>query len=109
MLQVVRPDWAKEAPVTPVSKNNPSAGQPEAKRSPRRERRATKEKPGPAEVAAEAAAIYPDTSATPPTPEEIAAEAYAIYQARGGEHGRHEEDWLEAERRLTERRRQQRS
>jgi hypothetical protein len=51
----------------------------------------------------EAAAIYPDTFDTPPTPEEIAAEAYAIYQARGGEHGRHEEDWLEAERRLTDR------
>ena len=53
---------------------------------------------------AEAAAIYPDTSPAAPTPDEIAAEAYAIYMARGGDHGRHEEDWLEAERRLAERR-----
>jgi hypothetical protein len=94
--------------VTPVGKKNPSVDPPEAKRSPRRERRGGKAKPTPAEVAAEAAAIYPDTFDTPPTPDEIAAEAYAIYQARGGEHGRHEEDWLEAERRIAERRRQQR-
>jgi hypothetical protein len=40
-----------------------------------------------------------------PTPEEIAAEAYAIYVANGSQHGRHEEDWLEAEARLQRRRR----
>lgn len=62
-------------------------------------------KPSPAEVAAEAASIYPDTFDTPPSADEIAAEAYAIYQERGGEHGRHDDDWLEAERRVAERRR----
>jgi hypothetical protein len=64
-------------------------------------------KPTSAEIAAEAASIYPDTFDTPPSPDEIAAEAYAIYQSRGGQHGRHEEDWFEAERRLSERRKNQ--
>ena len=61
---------------------------------------ATHNEPSEAEIAAEAAAIYPDTNAGPPTPEEIAVEAHAIYVARGGEHGRDMDDWLEAERRL---------
>ena len=55
-----------------------------------------------AEIAAEAAAIYPDTNAGAPTPEQIAEEAYAIYQSRGGHHGRDLDDWIEAERRLKE-------
>jgi Protein of unknown function (DUF2934) len=46
-------------------------------------------------------------SATSPPPEEIAAEAFAIYESRGGEHGRHDDDWFEAERRLLERQRNQ--
>ena len=54
---------------------------------------------------AEAAAIYPDTSADPPTQDEIAAEAYEIYLARGAQDGYDQEDWFEAERRLTERKR----
>ena len=86
-----------------VTKNTPPE-QPDAPRAPRRARRASMAKPTPAEIAAEAASIYPDTFETPPSPAEIAAEAYAIYQSRGGEHGRHEDDWLEAERRLAERR-----
>jgi hypothetical protein len=89
--------------VAPVSNNNSVPGKPASPR-PRRTRRATSGKPSVAEVAAEAAAIYPDTFDTPPSPAEIAAEAYAIYQARGGTHGRHEDDWYEAERRLTEKR-----
>lgn len=89
--------------MAPVTNNSSSAGKPEAARA-RRARRATSGKPTAAEVAAEAAAIYPDTFDTPPSPEEIAAEAYAIYQARGGTHGQHESDWYEAERRLTEKR-----
>lgn len=56
--------------------------------------------PTPQDVAAEAAAIYPDTFPTPPTPDEIAAEAYAIYMARGRDDGRDMDDWYEAERRL---------
>jgi hypothetical protein len=35
-----------------------------------------------------------------PSPEQIAREAYLIYMANGGQDGRHEEDWYEAERRL---------
>jgi hypothetical protein len=59
------------------------------------------------EIAQEAAAIYPDTFDTPPSPEEVAAEAYYIYCERGGEHGRDMDDWFEAERRLSDRRRTQ--
>jgi hypothetical protein len=89
--------------VARVPKNNPLEPKIDAARAPRRTRRAS-DKPTPAEVAAEAASIYPDTFDTPPSPDEIAAEAYAIYQSRGGEHGRHEDDWHEAKRRLTDRR-----
>jgi len=89
--------------VARVTKNTPSP-RPDAPRAPRRARRASNTKPTSAEIAAEAASIYPDTFETPPSPDEIAAEAYVIYQSRGGEHGRHEDDWLEAERRLAERR-----
>jgi hypothetical protein len=35
-----------------------------------------------------------------PSPEEIAREAYLIYLANGSRHGRHEEDWYQAEQRL---------
>lgn len=59
--------------------------------------------PTDADIAAEAAAMYPDTNPGKPTPEEIAAEAHAIYLNRGGEHGRDVDDWLEAERRLGDR------
>ena len=90
-----------------VSKKNSPAPGPDAPRPVRRERRGAKVKPTSSEIAAEAAAIYPDTFDTPPSPDEIAAEAYAIYQARGGEHGRHEDDWREAERRVKERRKTQ--
>lgn len=65
--------------------------------------------PSTQDIAAEAAAIYPDTFDSPPTPDEIAAEAYAIYVARGGDHGRDADDWYEAERRLNDRRRSERS
>lgn len=35
-----------------------------------------------------------------PTPEEISRRAYELYEQRGGEHGRHEDDWHQAEREL---------
>jgi hypothetical protein len=38
-----------------------------------------------------------------PSPDEIARRAYEIYESRGGGHGRHFEDWLQAERELRER------
>ena len=34
------------------------------------------------------------------TTEDIARRAYEIFVARGGEHGRHDEDWAQAEREL---------
>ena len=35
-----------------------------------------------------------------PTHEQIARRAYELFLARGGSHGRHEDDWLQAEREL---------
>jgi hypothetical protein len=58
--------------------------------------------PSSAAVAEESAAIYPDTNEGRPTPEEIAVEAYRMYMARGGQHGHDLEDWLEAERRVSD-------
>lgn len=74
-------------------------------------RRATRVKnsdaaPSSREIAAESAQIYPDTSDAPPSPEEIATEAYYIYCERGCQGGRDIEDWLEAERRLSQRQRE---
>jgi hypothetical protein len=37
-----------------------------------------------------------------PDPERVAQRAYERFQSRGGEHGRHQDDWFEAERDLTE-------
>ncbi len=90
-----------------LSNNDPRTDTTEATPSTPRDRRAAQVEPTPAEIADEAAAIYPDTFDTPPTADEIAAEAYAIYLARGGEHGRDQADWLEAERRLAARRRRE--
>lgn len=39
-----------------------------------------------------------------PTPEEIGRRAYEIYLERGGQHGRDDEDWYQAERELREKR-----
>lgn len=88
--------------------SNPQPGGKDAPRSARRDRRSAIPSPSQAEIASEASAIYPDTFDTPPSADEIAAEAYAIYLSRGGEHGRDRDDWIEAERRLSERRRQRR-
>ena len=96
---------AEGGTVATVSDNDSRPGMNESARSTRRDRRAAHPgHPSEAEIAAEAAAIYPDTFDTPPTPEEIAAEAYAIYLERGGEDGRDQDDWLEAERKLSQRR-----
>jgi hypothetical protein len=100
--------------VAPVTNNNaqpgsnsiPQAGDNDSTSASRRDRRPAHQDPSSSRIAAEAAAIYPDTFDTPPSPDEIAAEAYAIYESRGGAHGSHEDDWFEAERRCAERRRQ---
>jgi len=66
---------------------------------------ATHKHPNNAAIAEESAAIYPDTNPGKPTPEEIAVEAYHIYRERGASDGQDMDDWLEAERRLSEERR----
>lgn len=38
-----------------------------------------------------------------PDPERVAHRAYERFQLRGGEHGRDQDDWFEAERDLTDR------
>ena len=55
-------------------------------------------------VPSDQTAITPVSFEGPPTFDEIAAEAYAIYESRGGEDGRDQDDWHEAERRLRARR-----
>jgi len=37
-----------------------------------------------------------------PSEHEIAARAHELFEARGGDHGRDMDDWLQAERELTE-------
>ena len=41
-----------------------------------------------------------ESFAIEPTHEDIARRAYQLYEERGGEHGRHLEDWFQAEREL---------
>lgn len=45
----------------------------------------------------------PIVSAPPPSHEEIARLAHAYWEARGRQHGSHQEDWYRAERDLTRR------
>jgi hypothetical protein len=48
----------------------------------------------------EAQARNTATNRNGPTYEQIARRAYELFLARGGSHGHHEEDWLQAEREL---------
>jgi hypothetical protein len=41
-----------------------------------------------------------ETESRTPTNDQIAVRAYEIYLARGGEHGRDQDDWYQAEREL---------
>jgi hypothetical protein len=43
------------------------------------------------------------TEREPPDPERVAHRAYERFQLRGGEHGRDQDDWFEAERDLADR------
>lgn len=88
-----------------VSNKEPKSVANQPIQAPDSDRRAAESEPTPEAIAAEAAAIYPDTFDSAPTADDIAAEAYAIYLSRGSEHGRDQDDWYEAERRLQDRRR----
>ena len=61
-------------------------------------------KPAPAPAPAATPATQNKTEAkTPaagPTHEQVSRRAYEIYQARGGQDGRHHDDWVQAEREL---------
>jgi len=63
-------------------------------------------KKAPAKKVSEVSASAPDKQATVskprPTNAEIAERAHGYFVARGHRHGSHEEDWLRAERELTE-------
>ena len=61
-----------------VSDNNPKS-KPSTVATTASDRRPAHTEPSVEAIAAEAAAIYPDTIEGGPTAEEIAAEAYAIY------------------------------
>jgi hypothetical protein len=41
-----------------------------------------------------------ETQGRSPTQEQIAKRAYQIFEARGAQHGRHAEDWKQAEQEL---------
>lgn len=98
MATILPPDADSARRTTSTATNNEQRGR--QTRSTASQMSTTHREPSDAEVMAEAAAIYPDTSPNSPTEEEIAAEAYAIYLGRGGQHGQDLDDWLEAERLL---------
>ena len=62
---------------------------------------------GPARPKARKTKAASTTESAPPSPEpsadEIRRRAYERYQERGGNHGRHFDDWLEAEKELRSR------
>src|SRR4051812_8836987 len=80
--QVPAPTAAAPAPVAPPA--------PVASAAP---------KPAPAAAAPTPTAAKQEAKPGP-THEQIARRAYEIYTARGADHGRHDDDWLQAEREL---------
>jgi hypothetical protein len=76
-------------PLTPRSTANDPAEAPAA--------------PKPKRTRAAARPAAQDTpSSTGPSLDDIRRRAYERYQERGGNHGRHFDDWLEAEKELTQ-------
>jgi hypothetical protein len=83
---------------TPRSKTPDPAAPAEPK--PKRARRgAPAESSAPASVASTA----DDSASAEPTNDDIRRRAYERYLERGGNHGRHFDDWLEAEKELRSR------
>jgi hypothetical protein len=68
-----------------------------AESKPKRVRRAA---PAESSAAKAAEATADDRSPAEPTVDDIRHRAYQRYQERGGNHGRHFDDWLEAEKEL---------
>jgi hypothetical protein len=74
---------------------DPNAAPPEAK--PKRVRRAA---PAESSAPSDPESTADDRSSTEPTVDDIRQRAYQRYLERGGNHGRHFDDWLEAEKEL---------
>ena len=55
----------------------------------------------PAALADDSSLAIPAVEGSSPDPDKIARRAYELYLARGGEHGRADDDWYTAERELT--------
>jgi hypothetical protein len=75
-----------------------SAAEAQKEKSPRRQTRAKSE--GTTAKKTTASRKGRGGAKAEPTHEEVSRRAYEIYEARGGQHGRSEEDWAEAERQL---------
>jgi hypothetical protein len=58
--------------------------------------------PKPKRTRAAARSAAQDTAADRPSVDDIRRRAYERYLERGGNHGRHFDDWLEAEKELTQ-------
>lgn len=94
---------AQAAPITPAKAKRTSSGETTAPARPRRKAAPVRE-PDSMDLADTAAgqiaSPVPATQPTHPTREQIAERAYHIFLSRGGQHGRHDEDWQQAEREL---------
>ena len=98
-----RPETAKPgaqaAATSPVSVQPPAAPPVQGKAQPPAQGKARPPAQGktPSQTQTQPRTENPNRS---PSQEQIAKRAYQIFQARGGEHGRHAEDWKQAEQEL---------
>lgn len=92
-----RPETAEPAakPATSPSAARPAAASPAATSQ-------TTTSPNPGQLASVQGKAQPraETQGRSPTQEQIAKRAYQIFEARGAQHGRHAEDWKQAEQEL---------
>ena len=96
-----RPETAKPgaqaAATSPVSAQPPAAAPVQGKAQPPAQGKARPPAQGKTSSQTQTQTENPNRS---PSQEQIAKRAYQIFQARGGEHGRHAEDWKQAEQEL---------
>jgi hypothetical protein len=83
-------------PTSRTKANDPDAPAAPAAPKTKRARATAPPAAGPVDASAEAAADAPGE----PSPDDIRRRAYERYQQRGGNHGQHFDDWLEAEKEL---------
>lgn len=80
----------------PTSRSKPSDADAPAEAKPKRVRRT----PAQSSAPSSAESIANDRRTSEPTIDDIRRRAYERYLERGGNHGRHFDDWLEAEKEL---------